>query len=80
MTCCIPPRGIKDRLQYNQDFALDWHDPDEAADGYQLKWIGKDYARLLYGTAPESTVVPDKEHNGKEENKHSGNLFFTETI
>lgn len=71
------PQGIKERLDYNADFALDWHDANEATDGYQLKWIGKDYARLLYGTAAESTVVPDKEHNEKAENKESGNILFS---
>ena len=28
---------IKNKLKFNEDFKLDWHDPDEATDGYQLK-------------------------------------------
>lgn len=70
-------KGLKERIEYNEDFKLDWHDPDEATDGYQLKWIGKDYARLQSGTATETMIIPDDVHNQKEENKSSQNLFFT---
>jgi len=71
------PAGLRERLDYNADFRLDWHDPDEATDGYQLKWIGKDYARLQTGTAPSTVVTPDAEWNGRHENAASENLFFT---
>ena len=71
------PAGIKERLDFNEDFKLDWHDPDEATDGYQLKWIGKDYARLQSGTAPRTVIIPDSEHNAKPENSDSGNIFLT---
>ncbi|MCR4820216.1 MAG: site-specific DNA-methyltransferase [Elusimicrobiales bacterium] len=71
------PCGIRQRLDYNADFRLDWHDPDEATDGYQLKWIGKDYARLQSGTAPETVIIPDKKHNAELENKDSQNIFIT---
>lgn len=71
------PKGIKERIDFNKDFALDWHDADEATDGYQLKWIGKNYARLQAGSAPATLVFPDEEHNKKAENAQSGNLFFT---
>ena len=37
---------LKSSIEYNEDFKLDWHDPDELTDGYQLKWVGKDYGRL----------------------------------
>lgn len=68
---------IKDAIFHNKDFKLDWHDPEEATDGYQLKFIGKDYARLQTGTKTETVIIPDVEHNEKEENKNSKNLFFT---
>lgn len=71
------PCGIRQRLDYNADFRLDWHDPDEATDGYQLKWIGKDYARLQSGTAPETVIIPDKKHNAEPQNKDSQNIFIT---
>lgn len=67
--------GVKERMDFNQDFKLDWHDPDEATDGYQLKWVGKDYARLQTGTAPTTVIIPDSEHNAQ--NKDSENIFLT---
>lgn len=50
---------------------------NEFSEGYQLNFIGKDYARKQAGDAPTSVIVPDNEHNQKEENKNSRNLFFT---
>jgi len=69
------PSGFNERLEYNQDFKLDWHDPDEATDGYQLKWVGKDYARLQAGTAPKTVIIPDNSHN--KDNENSQNIFLT---
>lgn len=57
--------------------ALKENDVDEFSEGYQLNFIGKDYARKQAGDAPTSVIVPDNEHNQKEENKNSKNLFFT---
>ncbi len=69
--------GLKERIEFNQDFKPDRHDKDEIRDGYQLKWIGKDYARLQSGMMTETVIIPNNEHNNKEENKNSKNLFFT---
>lgn len=69
--------GIKGALNYNSDFSLDWHDCDEGTDGYQLKWVGKTYARLLSKLKPSTIITPDIENNNKDENKSSNNLIFT---
>ena len=69
--------GLRERLQFNEDFKLDWHDDKEAHDGYQLKWVGKNYARLQAGTETETVIIPDTIHNEKDINKNSNNLFFT---
>lgn len=50
---------------------------NELTSGYQLDFIGKDYARKQAGERPTTVIVPDKEHNSKDENKKSRNLFFT---
>jgi adenine-specific DNA-methyltransferase len=76
-TSSVKPTGFKDRLDYNADFALDWTDRNEASDGYQLKWLGKNYARFQSGTAPVTVIIPDTEHNAKPENAESGNIFLT---
>lgn len=57
--------------------ALKEHNVNEFSEGYQLNFIGKDYARKQAGDAPTTVIVPDNEHNEKEENKNSKNLFFT---
>ena len=50
---------------------------NEIKEGYQLSFIGKDYAKKQAGEKPTTVVVPDNEHNQEEINKNSKNLFFT---
>lgn len=50
---------------------------NELGSGYQLDFIGKDYAKKQAGESPTSVIVPDNEHNQLEENINSKNLFFT---
>ena len=49
---------------------------DELSEGYQLNFIGKDYARRQAGEMPTSVIVPDENQNNGE-GKNSKNLFFT---
>ena len=49
---------------------------NELSEGYQLDFIGKDYARRQAGEMPTTVIVPDKKQN-KGEGKNSKNLFFT---
>ena len=48
----------------------------ELKDGYQLNFIGKDYARRQAGEMPSSVIVPDEKQN-KGAGANSRNLFFT---
>lgn len=48
----------------------------ELRDGYQLNFIGKDYARRQAGERPSTVIVPDNEQN-QGEGKNSQNQFFT---
>ena len=43
-----------------------------AHEGYELKFLGKNYARLL-----ATVIVPDEEHNSKPENAHSENIYIS---
>lgn len=52
------------------------HNINELSDGYQLNFIGKDYARRQAGEMPSTVIVPDEEQNNGE-GKASKNLFFT---
>lgn len=49
---------------------------NELSEGYQLNFIGKDYARRQAGEMPTRVIVPDEEQNNGE-GKNSKNLFFT---
>lgn len=46
-------------------------------EGYELKFLGKNYARLLATLETETVIVPNEEHNQKEENKDSENIYIT---
>ncbi len=69
--------GVKQNLDYNANYTLKDPDHDEIKDGYQLRWVGKDYAKLQENLRPETVIVPDSLHNAKEHNKDSQNLFLT---
>ena len=71
------PEGLKERIEFNEGYQLSERDPEEFKDGYQLKWIGKDYARLQSGTAPETMLAPDTRHNFVVGNENSKNVFLT---
>ena len=49
---------------------------NELNEGYQLDFIGKDYARRQTGEMPKTVIVPDERQN-KGDGIHSQNLFFT---
>jgi type III restriction enzyme/adenine-specific DNA-methyltransferase len=47
------------------------------SEGYELKFLGKNYARLLASLETTTVVVPDEEHNSKPENANSENLYIS---
>ncbi len=50
---------------------------DVKSEGYELKFLGKNYARFLASIDTTTVIKPDKEHNEKPENKDSENLYIT---
>lgn len=46
-------------------------------EGYELKFLGKSYARLLASLDTETIIVPNEEHNNKPENVNSENIYIT---
>ena len=46
-------------------------------EGYELKFLGKNYARLLASVDTTTVIVPDEEHNNKPENKDSQNIYIS---
>lgn len=61
-----------DRLQQ----ALQDGDVDLTREGYELKFLGKSFAKYLTSTKTKTVVVPDLEHNSKPENADSENLYI----
>ena len=46
-------------------------------EGYELKFLGKNYARLLASVDTTTVVIPDEEHNAKPENAASENVYIS---
>lgn len=45
-------------------------------EGYELKFLGKSYAKYLTSTRTETVVVPDLKHNAEATNAESENLYI----
>lgn len=61
-----------DRLQETLSSA----DVSMTREGYELKFLGKSYAKYLTSTRTETVVVPDIEHNAEAVNADSENLYI----
>ena len=48
-----------------------------ANEGYELRFLGKNYARLLASLDTTTVIVPDEEHNSKPENINSQNIYIS---
>lgn len=46
-------------------------------EGYELRFLGKNYARLLASLDTTTVIVPDVEHNNLPENKDSKNIYIS---
>lgn len=46
-------------------------------EGYELKFLGKNYARMLASLDTETVIVPDEAHNDLPENKNSENIYIS---
>ena len=46
-------------------------------EGYELKFLGKNYARLLASVDTTTVIIPDEEHNAKPENAESQNVYLS---
>ena len=46
-------------------------------EGYELKYLGKNYGNLLAAEESTTVIVPDEEHNTKPENINSKNIYIS---
>ena len=52
-------------------------DVDVTHEGYDLNFLGKNYAKLLASIDTTTVIQPDLEHNAKPENANSQNLYIS---
>ena len=50
---------------------------DVVHEGYELKFLGKSYAKLLASIDTTTVITPNTEHNNLEENKNSENIYIS---
>ena len=46
-------------------------------EGHELRFLGKNYARLLASVDTTTVIVPDDAHNDKSENINSQNIYIS---
>lgn len=71
---CFHTDGSFDIARF-QEFLSD--KVDITHEGYELRFLGKNYARLLASMDTTTVIVPDEEHNSKPENAHSENVYIS---
>lgn len=49
---------------------------DITHEGYELKFLGKNYAKMLASLDTETVIVPDEAHNSLPENANSENVYI----
>lgn len=50
---------------------------DISHEGYELKFLGKNYAKMLASLETETVIVPDEIHNILPDNKNSQNVYIS---
>ena len=50
---------------------------DVTKEGYELNFLGKNYANLIASTETETVIEPDLEHNAQPENANSQNVYIS---
>lgn len=73
------PQFFDESGQFLQDKFMEMLKRNEVVlskEGYELKFLGKSYARYLSSTATETFLAPLVEDNSKPENKDSENLYI----
>ncbi|MBQ6963746.1 MAG: site-specific DNA-methyltransferase [Paludibacteraceae bacterium] len=50
---------------------------DVTEEGYDLNFLGKNYANLIASTETETVIQPDAEHNALPENRDSQNVYIS---
>lgn len=73
------PQYFNNKGEFEIDKFKDFLKQEEveiSKEGYELKFLGKSYAKYLSSLETETYISPDIEHNSKEENEKSENLYI----
>lgn len=71
---CFKSDGSFDLVRFSE-FLKDKIDVTQ--EGYELKFLGKNYARMLASLDTETVLVPDEAHNALPENANSENIYIS---
>ncbi len=71
---CFNKEGQFDMEKFQQ---LVQTEVDVTHEGYELNFLGKNYANLVASTETETVIQPDLEHNCKPENCNSQNVYIS---
>lgn len=71
---CFRADGSFDMIRFSE-FLKDKMDISQ--EGYELKFLGKNYAKMLASLDMETVIVPDEAHNSLPENANSENVYIS---
>lgn len=71
---CFNKEGLFDMEKFQQMVQTE---VDVTREGYELNFLGKNYANLIASTETETVIQPDLEHNAKPENCNSQNVYIS---
>lgn len=71
---CFRADGTFDMVRFSE-FLKD--KIDISHEGYELKFLGKNYAKMLASLDTETVIVPDEAHNSLPENANSENIYIS---
>ena len=71
---CFTNEGKFDLERFQQ---LIENEVDVTKEGYELNFLGKNYANLIASTETETVIEPDLEHNAQPENVKSQNVYIS---
>lgn len=71
---CFHTDGSFDMVRFSE-FLKD--KVDISQEGYELKFLGKNYAKMIASLDTETVIVPDDIHNNQPENAKSKNVYIS---
>lgn len=71
---CFRADGSFDMIRFSE-FLKDKIDISQ--EGYELKFLGKNYAKMIASLDTETVIVPDSAHNSLPENANSENVYIS---